>query len=310
VASSSPLRAAITALVTAALLSACAAFSRPSRPTAGAFDPARVADIDVLALPVVPELSDAVRANLRDAFTRGRAAGLQPDVFSKLGDCMTENAHFLIPFGDGDFDLGPHSDLASVVARFSRTPARAGKPWTQNSFGTPSLAAAGGFNIAAPLDATWSNPEWCGGAESPLACELRVARPSILVIMFGTNDVAATSPADFDFYLRTLVHDALDAGVVPLLSTFPMRPEDPEKTLLFNRIIVAAAREYQVPVMNLFRALETLPGRGVDPNDTIHLSVPPDGRTDILDDEHLRFGFPMRNLVTLQALQITAAALE
>jgi len=53
------------------------------RPTAGAFDPARVADIDVLALPVVPELSDAVRANVRDAFARGRAAGLQPDVFSQ-----------------------------------------------------------------------------------------------------------------------------------------------------------------------------------------------------------------------------------
>jgi hypothetical protein len=105
------------------------------------------------------------------------------------------------------------------------------------------------------------------------------------------------------------VHDALDAGVVPLLSTFPMRPEDPEKTLLLNRIVVAVARDYRIPVMNLFRALESLPGRGVDPNDTIHLSVPPDGRTDVLDDAHLRFGFPVRNLVTLQALQATVAVL-
>ena len=287
-----------------------AAFSRPQRPTAGAFDPARLADIDVLALPIVPELSDAARANITDAFARGRTAGLDPDVFSKLGDCMTENPHFLVPFGDGDFDLASHSDLAPVVARFSKNPARTGKPWTQNSFGTPSLAAAGGFNVAAPLDATWSNPNWCTGSESPLECELRVARPSIIVIMFGTNDVAATSPADFDFYLRTLIHDALDAGVVPLLSTFPLRPEDPEKTLLLNRIVVAAARDYQVPIMNLFRALEALPGRGVDPNDTIHLSVPPDGRTDILDDAHLRFGFPVRNLVTLQALQATVAAVD
>lgn len=304
-----PFRALPVALLVA-LLAACAPFSRPARPTAGAFDPTRVADIDVLALPVVPELSDAVRANVRDAFARGRAAGLQPNVFSRIGDCMTENAHFLIPFGDGDFDLGRHTDLAPTVARFSQQPARTGNGWTQNSFGTPSLAAAGGFNVAAPLDSTWADPAWCSAGESPLACELRVARPSIVVLMFGTNDVAATTPADFDFYLRTLVHDALDAGVVPLLSTFPMRPEDPDKTLLLNRIVVAVARDYQVPVMNLFRALEDLPGRGVDPNDTIHLSVPPDGRTDVLDDAHLRFGFPVRNLVTLQALQATLAAVE
>ena len=264
VASSYTLRALTCAafVFAAAACAPRAAFSRPQRPTAGAFDPARLADIDVLALPIVPELSDAARANVRDAFARGRTAGLDPDVFSKLGDCMTENPHFLVPFGDGDFDLASHSDLAPVVARFSKNPARTGKPWTQNSFGTPSLAAAGGFNVAAPLDATWSNPNWCTGSESPLECELRVARPSIIVIMFGTNDVAATSPADFDFYLRTLVHNALDAGVVPLLSTFPMRPEDPEKTLLLNRIVVAAARDYQVPIMNLFRALEALPGRG------------------------------------------------
>jgi hypothetical protein len=291
------------------LLVACATAARPARPTAGSFDPNAVADVDVLALPVVPAFDDAVRANVRDAFARGRAAGLDPNVFSRLGDCMTENEHFLIPFGDGDFDLGAHTDLAPTIARFSQQPARTGQSWSKNSFGTPSLAAAGGFNVAAPLDATWADPNWCTAGESPFACELRVARPSIVVLMFGTNDVAATTPADFDFYLRSLVHDALDAGVVPLLSTFPMRPEDPEKTLLLNRIVVAVARDYRIPVMNLFRALESLPGRGVDPNDTIHLSVPPDGRTDVLDDAHLRFGFPVRNLVTLQALQATVAVL-
>ncbi|MCX6019441.1 MAG: SGNH/GDSL hydrolase family protein [Chloroflexi bacterium] len=287
-----------------------AGFTRPPRPTAGTFDPARVADIDVHALPIIPEISAATRANIRDTFARGRAAGLDAGVFSKLGDCMTENAHFLAPFGDGDFDLASHASLAPIVTRFSKTPARSGKNWSQNSFSTPSLAAAGGFNVAAPLDPTWSNPEWCSNSESPLQCEFRVAHPSVVVLMFGTNDIAATSPADFDYYLRTLVHDSLDAGVVPLLSTFPQRPEDPKKTLLLNRIVIAVAREYQAPVMNLFGALEALPGRGVDPNDTIHLSVPPDGRTDILDDAHLRFGFTMRNLVTLQALNAVVAEFD
>jgi hypothetical protein len=128
--------------------------------------------------------------------------------------------------------------------------------------------------------------------------------------MFGTNDVAATDADAFNYYLRTLIRDSLDAGVVPIMSTFPHRPEDPAKTLLFNRITVATARDYQVPVMNLYRALETLPDRGVNTADTIHLNAPPDGRTDIFDDEHLRYGFTMRNLVTLQSLNTVLTAAE
>ena len=143
------------------LLSACTAANgatirRPAPPVLGKFDPASVNDIDVLALPVLPEISDAVRANLRDTAARGRAKGNRPDVFSKLGDCMTENEHFLLPFGDGDYDLGAHAGLQPLIERFRRTPARAGN-WTKNSFDTPGLSAAGGFNIAAPLDPTWFN---------------------------------------------------------------------------------------------------------------------------------------------------------
>jgi GDSL-like Lipase/Acylhydrolase family len=263
----------------------------------------------VMKLPVLPELTPAARANVRDAYQRGKGKGLNANVFSKLGDCMTENSYFLIPFADGDYALGQYTALKPVLERFSAEPARSGN-WKDNALGTPSLSAAGGFNVAAPLDPTWSNPEWCKNSESPIECEFRVARPAFAVIMFGTNDVAATDADAFNYYLRTLIKDSLDAGVVPIMSTFPHRPEDPEKTLLFNRITVAAARDYQVPVMNLYRALETLPDRGVNTADTIHLNAPPDGRTDIFDDEHLRYGFTMRNLVTLQALNTVLTAAE
>jgi hypothetical protein len=157
--------------------------------------------------------------------------------------------------------------------------------------------------VAGPLDATWADPKWCEGGESPAACEFRVAHPSVALIMFGTNDVGVTDAASYDFYLRGLIDQALDDGVLPLLSTFPTRPENPAKSLLLNQIVVRVALDYGIPLINLNRALEPLPHQGVNPTDTIHLSVPPDGRVDRLTRDELQYGFTMRNLVTLQALE-------
>jgi hypothetical protein len=120
--------------------------------------------------------------------------------------------------------------------------------------------------------------------------------------MFGTNDVDYTDPAYYDFFLRTLVVTTLDEGILPLLSTFPTRPENPEKSRLLNQIVVRVAVDYDLPLINLNRALEPLPHHGVDPDDTIHLSVPPDGRVDHFTPENLQAGFTVRNLVTLQTL--------
>jgi hypothetical protein len=277
----------------------------PPLPALDAFDPASVADIDLADYPVIPEIS----ANARAVYQAGLARGNNPAVFSKLGDCMTENPYFLVTFADGDYDLGAYPELAEVLTHFSQAPARTAN-WDKNSFATIGLAAASGFNIAGPLDATWADPAWCQGGESPAACEFRWAQPSVAVIMFGTNDVSFTDPATYNYFLRTLVAETIDHGVLPLLNTFPTRPEDPEKSLLLNRIVVRVAEDYDIPLVNLNRALEPLPHQGVDPNDTIHLSVPVDEQVDYFTDEHLQSGFTMRNLVTLQALAAVLKAVE
>jgi len=278
---------------------------RPAPPVLGAFDPATVAAIRLDDYPIIPVISATAHA----IYAAGLAAGNNPSVFSKLGDCMTENPHFLVTFAEGQYDLGPYADLQAVINHYSGVPARAGD-WQLDSFATVGLAAASGFNIAGPLDATWANPAWCQGGESPAACEFRVARPSVAVIMFGTNDVAYTDAATFDFFFRTLVIKTLDANVLPILSTFPTRPEDAAKSLLLNQVVVQIALDYDLPLLNLNRALEPLPYHGVDPNDTIHLSVPPEGegRVDQFTPENLQYGFTVRNLVTLQALQAVLAA--
>ena len=277
----------------------------PQLPPLEAFNPASVGGIDLAGYPIIPEIS----ANARAIYQTGLARGNNPAVFSKLGDCMTENPYFLVTFAEGDYELGPYPGLADVISHYSQAPART-ENWDKNSFATVGLAAASGFNIAGPLDATWADPAWCKGGESPAACEYRWAQPSIAVIMFGTNDVAYTDAATYNYFLRTLVAETIDHGVLPLLNTFPTRPEDPVKSLLLNRIVVSVAEDYDVPLINLNRALEPLPHQGVDPNDTIHLSVPADQQVDYFTEAHLQSGFTMRNLVTLQALQAVLDAVD
>ena len=270
---------------------------RPAPPVFGQFDPASVADINLDDYPVVPEVSPAMRG----LYQAGLARGHNPRVFSKLGDCMTENPNFLVQLGEGRYNLGEYGYLKEVIDYFSGVPARGGG-WDQDSFATIGLAAASGFNIAGPLDPTWANPKWCSAGESPLACEYRVAQPAFAVIMFGTNDVTYSTPADYNYYLRTIVIQTLDHAIVPILSTFPTRPEDEAKSLLLNQIVVRVALDYNIPLLNLNRALAPLPYHGVDPKDTIHLTVPEDERVDNFTGPNLQAGFTVRNLVTLQAL--------
>jgi hypothetical protein len=287
---------ALTAAATPALTPAPDA-RRPAPPVLGQFDPASVADIHLDDYPVIPEVSAA----MKDLYEAGQARGRNPRVFSKLGDCMTENPYFLGQISEGRYNLGEYGYLEEVIEHFSGVPARSGD-WDKDSFATVGLAAASGFNVAGPLDPTWANPQWCNAGESPLACEYRVAQPAFAVIMFGTNDVTYTEPDAYNYYLRTIVIQTLDADVLPILSTFPTRPEDEAKSLLLNRIAARIALDYGIPLMNLSRALAPLPYHGVDPQDTIHLTVPADRRADNFTGENLQAGFTVRNLVTLQAL--------
>lgn len=291
--------------VTTAPASASEAARRPTPPVFGEFDPASVSEINLADYPVIPVISPTVRV----IYQAGLARGNNPHVFAKLGDSMTDNPHFLVPLSEGDYDLGEDGYLQEVIDQFAGFPAR-GEGWTLDSFATIGLAAAQGFNVAGPLDPTWANPQWCEGGESPMACDYRVSRPSIAIIMFGTNDVAYTEPAAYDFYLRTLIIETLNRDIVPLLNTFPTRAENIEKSRLLNQIIVRVAADYGIPLVNLNRALEPLPNYGVDPADPLHLLAPADGRVTHFTEVNLRAGATVRNLVTLQALDAVLQAVK
>jgi len=120
------------------------------------------------------------------------------------------------------------------------------------------------------------------------------------MIMFGAQDVLFTSAPDFDRNLRQIVHETIQAGVIPVLSTFPGNLALWEKSIQYNQIVIQIALDYQIPLLNLWRALEDLPNDGLN-DDGRHLSHPITTAGD-LSLPNLERGYPQRNLVTLQTL--------
>jgi len=247
----------------------------------------RAAAIHLDAYPILPTALTQARA----IFARGQQAGRSPAVVSRTGDCNSTEWLFLHPFGEDQYDLGPYTDLQGVVDYFG------------TSFALPTYAAYNGLNAAAVLDPIWSNPEVCQPGETPLDCELRVHNASVLVIMFGTNDMIVLSPEEYDAALRHLLNVTLDAGVIPLLSTFPRHLAFPDRSILYNQIVVRVALDYDIPLLNLWLALEPLPMHGID-DDEFHLNGPLTRAGDLSSAANLQTGSPLRNLVTLQALDV------
>ena len=240
--------------------------------------------IDLFAYPVVP----VNLGRAREIYRRGQALGRNPHVVSKVGDCISDNAHFLSPFGLGNYNLGRYGYLQDVINHFGE------------SLAFTSLAAYNGLVTPAVLDPVFANPLACQPGETPLRCEYRVHNPSVAVIMFGAQDMLFVSPQDFERNLRRIVHESIQAGVVPILSTFPGNLEHWETAVQYNQIVVQVALDYNVPLMNFWRALYGLPNRGLN-TDGRHLSLPLTTSGD-LSDANLQRGYPLRNLVTLQAL--------
>jgi len=243
-------------------------------------------------LPYLSGVSD----HARRIYLAGLAAGNQPNVFSKIGDSITVAPTYLVPFGFGQFNLRDYGYLAEVVDHYATGWARNG-----NSFNNTSLAAKGGwssFNVISPSQADHS---LCHVGESPLACEYRLSRPSVALIMLGTNDVMDTSSDAYRANLQRIVDDSLARGIVPVLSTIPAfhRTGYEGRVAELNAIIADVAHQNDIPLWYYWSAMEGLPNEGLGP-DGIHPSAGPSS-TDLTSD-NLQFGYTVRNLTALQAL--------
>lgn len=243
-------------------------------------------------------LAGSVIERARLIYTVGQALGNRANVFSKVGDSISVSASFLGPVGEGRYQLGDYGFLQPVIDHFSSATARLG-----NSFQNRSLAAGEGWAAWAALDPQFADAALCSPGETPLACEYRLTRPAFALIMFGTNDVGYRSAAEFEYDLRRIIDVSELAGVVPILSTIPERPDVPAQVARFNQIIASVAEARMTPLWDYHSALSGLPNSGLA-WDNVHPSSPPEWYADAADfrSHNLMYGYVIRNLTALQVL--------
>lgn len=231
--------------------------------------------------PVIPQISDRVK----EIYAHGVALGNNPRAFSKVGDCGSTPAWFLGDFdrGSNAYSLGEYQYLEQVINEF------------QGSYSRTSLAAKAGFNASSVFAQLWANREICQPDETPLACEYRVNRPILAFIMLGSNDVWHED--SFEPQMRRIIEYSIDNGVIPVLST---KADNIEKNGAINQTIAKLAIEYDLPLLNYWRAIQPLPSHGLQ-EDEVHITWAPN-RFD--DPKAMRAGWPVRNLATLQTLDV------
>ncbi len=283
----------------------------PPQPLAAPIQPTLASDQPTLVpteAPAAPAVSVApvrnsgvisgISANARAIFQHGQELGNRANVFSKVGDSITAASYFLFPIGWGTYNLHNYSSLQGVVNFFSSEAARD----NNNSFSNPSLVAYNGLSAYGALDPSVAWGEVCEAGETPLECEYRIVRPSVALIMLGTNDMALVSAETFRGNLERIVQISIDRGVIPVLSYIPMRDGYADSVAVFNQTIASVARAYDVPLWNYASAMQNLDANGL--GDGIHPSFPPGEIAAAADftPENLRYGYTVRNLTALQVL--------
>lgn len=238
-----------------------------------------------------------------DIFAAGQDLGNRADVFTTVGDSNTTNGDFLRPLGlsRNDCDLGEYAALRETIDFFSRPPTED----NANSFTRDSIAADRGFSTYSALDPFWAEAI-CEANESPVACEYRVVKPSVSLIMLGQIDInyARTSVDAYRENMEEIVITSMGQGVIPVLSTIVFLPERDvyELSLHYNMVILDLAEAYQIPLINLWSAVQSLPDVGIGP-DRSHLRAQV-GRFCAFDGSEQELGGTLRNLLNLQALDM------
>lgn len=231
-----------------------------------------------------------VTSHAREIFLAGIELGNHDFVFSMVGDSNTDNPAFMLPFDVGGYDLGDYDYLQLTVDYF------------KGSFARDSAAAVGSYNTAKMLNPGDNHDGRCQGNESLLACEYRLNKPSVALILLGSGD--QHSWEGFEGRYRQIIEFTIAQGIVPVLITKADDFEYVDNTApsgYINATIRQLAGEYDVPLLDLRQALAGLPNLGLS-SDNLHYNVPPDGRSAVFDEAHLQYGYTMRNLTALQAL--------
>ncbi|MBX3036703.1 MAG: hypothetical protein KF758_07300 [Anaerolineales bacterium] len=194
-----------------------------------------------MSAPILPQPSDTVR----NIYEYGQTLGNNPNAFSIFGDCQARPDEF---FGLYETDenlvssLSP--ELQETVNHFT------------GSFNRESPTAQDGTTPGALLWIQWHRGRFgCTFAETPVDCELRIQNPSFVIIQIGSHFESRNTE-----YLRRIITQLIDRGVVPILAT---KADNRELDFRVNRDMYLLAKEFDLPLWNFWASLSDLPNRGL-----------------------------------------------
>jgi LysM repeat protein len=244
------------------------------------------------------DILSGITERAHEIFRNGIALGNRPNVFSKVGDSITVSSAFLTAIGQGRYNLDRYAYLQDVIDYYSEEWAR-----THNSFANFSLAARVGWWAERVVSEGIGDPDYCRDDETPLECEYRWVRPSVALILLGTNDVPSSSIENFSDSMRRVIEISISHGVIPVLSTIPPMGREGaiDRVDLINAEISSLARQYEIPLWDYHAALQGLPDSGLG-YDGVHPSWAPRDHTADFAPEYLHYGMTVRSLTALQVL--------
>jgi hypothetical protein len=240
-----------------------------------------------MQMPAVPT---GVSDTMREVYQRGLEMGNDPKHFSVIGDCQNVSSYFLAVFETpGEFSLGEYASLQPTIDYY------------QGSYSRKSLAVRGGFNVAAIQSPLRADPKSCNKNESPLDCELRTWRPSVVFVSMETW--WSEKPAEvYDTHMRRVIERILETGAVPIIAT---KADNLEGDNSINATIAQIAYDYDIPLWNFWAAVQPLPNHGLS-SDGFHLTF---ARNFFDDSVRMKSAWPWRNLTALQTLDIVRKGL-
>jgi hypothetical protein len=207
--------------------------TKTSMPTTTGLDPDQW-----MTWPEIPIVSEHVH----EIYALGQSLGNDPHAFSVFGDCQSEPDVFLGPY------LTDPAQFASLPANLQQT-----AEYFKDSFNRKSPTSKDGTTSGALLWNAWhSNKYGCRPDESPMNCELRLHKPSFVLIMVGTHSEGGRNM----LYLRKVLDTLLAHGVVPILST---KADNREGDHRVNLEMAQLAAEYNIPLWNFWPVTGDLP---------------------------------------------------
>jgi lysophospholipase L1-like esterase len=243
-------------------------------------------------VPVLPDLNDpAVQANIRKINEAGKANSVAPGNFGLVGDATLTG-------------VGGADDPAANLAEFKPQLDPVIQFFAAGIKGAKTPSDQAGFSSADILNPGKGTGK-CQG-KSPLDCALD-AKPAIVIISVGRNDVAHKVPLDqYRNNLNAAVNAAAGRGAIPILVTITGAPNPADEPLLaqYNNVIYEVAKAANIPLFNLYAIRKDNPALVNPANGQLTSANGPLN----LSPEGLQFGVNVAVLRTLQLLDSLKAA--